>query len=679
MSFVTFMIYQNLIKEHTCSKNPLNPSCIDQMLTDKVRSFQNSQTIETGLSDFHKMTLTVLKTFVPKQAPLAIKYRDYRNFDSHLFHNKLFQRLKNIDDKDMCYDTFKLIFMEVLNEHSKIKKKYIRANNAPFMNKHLAKAIMNRSRLKNNFHKNPTEENKLKFKKQRNYCVNLLRKEKKKYYSNLKLENITDNKLFWKTIKPFFSDKNCTSRKITLIENEKIVSNDTDVAEIMNDFFANAVKLLEIEEYNNDFLPNNEKTEIENAILKFKDHPSVTKIKECLNISENFNFSFATINQIYSQISQLNANKPTTEDNIPAKILKQNAGTCSPIISKIYNDSITEGVFPIDLKDADMTPGHKKDEKSSKQNYRPISVLSTVSKIFEKVMYADIDTYMKKYLSPFICGFRKGFSTQHCLVAMIETMKNSLDKNHFAAALLTDLSKAFDCINHDLLIAKLEAYGFSTISLQYIHSYLVQRRQRTKVNNTYSSWAYPDMGVPQGSVLGPLLFNIYLNDIFLFLKENKLTNYADDNTPYKIGKCLECVVKNLEDDALILEKWFTSNYLKMNTDKCHLLVPKHSDDMHIEINDEIIRGEPTVKLLGITINNRLDFNDHVSNLCKKASQKLHALTRISSYISSDKLLLLMKAFIESQFNYCPLVWMFHNRTTNNRINRIHERTLRVSY
>ena len=258
-------------------------------------------------------------------------------------------------------------------------------------------------------------------------------------------------------------------------------------------------------------------------------------------------------------------------------------------------------------------------------------------------------------------------------------MNKALDKQHYAATLLTDLSKAFDCINHELLTAKLEAYGFSHSSLKYIYSYLSERKQRTKVNNSYSSWSYISSGVPQGSILGPLLFNIYLNDIFYFLDEIDLTNYADDNTPYKIGKCLECVLTNLENNTLLLIKWFDQNYLKMNPDKCHLLVPKHTDKTILNINNKIIKGEPSVKLLGLTIDDKLNFTEHVSNLCRKASQKLHALARIAPYMQSNKRKILMKAFIESQFNYCPLLWMFHNRTMNNRINNIHERALRIAY
>ena len=286
---------------------------------------------------------------------------------------------------------------------------------------------------------------------------------------------------------------------------------------------------------------------------------------------------------------------------------------------------------------------------------------------------------MQNFLSPKLCGFRKGYSTQHPLIAMIEKWKKALDKNHNAAAVLTDLSKAFDCMNHDLLIAKLEAYRFSHSALTFVYSYLKDRFHRTKVNNAFSSWSCVNSGVPQGSILGPLLFNIYINDLFYFIDEEKVTNYADDNTPYETGCHINNVIKNLEENIMILSQWFFDNYFKMNTDKCHLLVPKHDEDVQITVGDEIIKGEKLVKLLGVKIDNKLNFEDHVASLCKKASQKLHALARVAPFMETKKLRILMKAFIESQFSYCPLVWMFHCRELNNRINRIHERALRIAY
>ena len=191
---------------------------------------------------------------------------------------------------------------------------------------------------------------------------------------------------------------------------------------------------------------------------------------------------------------------------------------------------------------------------------------------------------------------------------MLERWRKALDKSKLAGALLTDLSKAFDCLNHGLLIAKLEAYGFDHKSLSYINSYLSGRKQRTKVNNSFSSWTDIKSGIPQGSVLGPLLFNIYLNDIFYFVNENNLTNYADDNTPYVIDSNTDTLIHNL------VIKWFNDNYFKMNPDKCRLIITNHVDDISTIIDGEIIKCSKSVNLLGIKINNKLDFNEHISSL-----------------------------------------------------------------
>ena len=583
-----------------------------------------------------------------------------------------------MDKSSTNYELFESIFIKLLNKHAPMKEKYVRANNSPFMNKVLSKAFMTRSRFRNKFLKNPTKDNRIIYNKQRNYCVNLLRKEKKKYYNNLDLKLIIDNKQFWKTIKPLFSDKHNISKKITLIEGDKIISNDAEVAETMNVFFSNAVSMLNIKGYPTDS-SNSGPDKVLNAVNKFKDHPSILKIKERVHIGDNFTFSMSNEDDITMIINTLNVNKPTTFNNIPAKLIVQTSDICAPLISKIYNDSILSTNFPGPLKKADITPVHKKDETTLKSNYRPVSILPSISKIFERNMYAQISIYIDDHLSKYLCGFRKGYSTQHCLIIMLEKWRKALDKRNLAGALLTDLSKAFDCINHELLIAKLEAYGFDHASLAFIFSYLLDRKQRTKVNNSFSIWSDIKSGIPQGSILGPLLFNIYLNDIFFFINEDNLTNYADDNTPYAIDSNIDNLINSLVLDALILIKWFDNNYFKMNTDKCHLLITNHVDDVSAILADETIKCENSVKLLGINIDNRLNFNEHVSNICKKVSIKLHALARISNFIRTDKLKIIMKAFIESQFGYCPLVWMFHSRTLNNRINRLHERALRLAY
>ena len=201
----------------------------------------------------------------------------------------------------------------------------------------------------------------------------------------------------------------------------------------------------------------------------------------------HFHFSSVSEQAISEKINSLDKRKPTTYNNIPTKILVENCDIISPVITELFNNSKEKSEFPNVMKLADITPAHKKEERTMKNNYRPVSILSSTSKVFEKSMYDQIYFYIDKYLSPYLCGFRKGYSTQHCLTVMLEQCKKALYSGNLAAALLTDLSKAFDCINHELLIAKLEAYGFDHESLAYVYSYLSNRLQRTKINGCFSS------------------------------------------------------------------------------------------------------------------------------------------------------------------------------------------------
>ena len=358
----------NLIKEPTCFKNMHNPSLIDLILTNRSKRFHNSTTIETGLSDHHKLTVTVMRSFFQKQVPITISYRDYKNFNLPLFRYNLLEKLSNVNFGKVNYDTFEEIFVELLNLHAPIKQRYIRANNSPFMNKILSKAIMTRSRLRNKYMKNPNHENKSYYTKYRNYCTRLFRKEKKRYYNNLDINLITDNKKFWRTVKPLFSDKHFSSNKITLLEGDEIISSDQEVAETFNSFFANVVENLDIEGFITcDYSYAPELNYIANIIEKFKNHPSVLKIKENVTFDRHFQFSLVEESVITEKINSLDKRKPTTYNNIPTRLLVETNDIISPIITEMYNDSSSNANFPNSLKLADITPAHKKDDRTKKR------------------------------------------------------------------------------------------------------------------------------------------------------------------------------------------------------------------------------------------------------------------------------------------------------------------------
>ena len=210
-----------------------------------------------------------------------------------------------------------------------------------------------------------------------------------------------------------------------------------------------------------------------------------------------------------------------------------------------------------------------------------------------------------------------------------------------------------------------------------MQSYLCNRLQRISVNASFSDWKEIETGVPQGSILGPFLFNIFLHDIFYFINNGNLRNYADDNTLYSFGKSLNMVKENLKINFLIMQKRFYENHMVLNPGKYYYLVlGNRSNSGTINLNKTKLASSSYEKLLGNLIDRDLSFDKHLKS-CRKAGQKLNALARISNYLTHDQKRLLLNSIIKSQFSHCPPIWMFCSRSLNDLINRIHERALRL--
>ena len=265
--------------------------------------------------------------------------------------------------------------------------------------------------------------------------------------------------------------------------------------------------------------------------------------------------------------------------------------------------------------------------------------------MFERLIFQQVTSYVSRLLSPYLCGFRKGYNAQHALLKLKNNMNICLDKRENVGLFMMDLSKAFDCIPHGLLIAKLYAYVFSDKSLKLIYSYLKGRS--VNINAEYSTWKHILNGVPQGSVLGPLLFNILINDLFLFVENSEVCNYADDNSLTVANISIEKIIRALESDIGILEKWFKDNGMQLNEEKCQFMIiePSRSfrnDIAKIKTENKIIEEVKKGKLLGITFDSNLSMDKHIKQLCKQASNKLYALARISHYLDEQKRIILMK-------------------------------------
>ena len=219
---------------------------------------------------------------------------------------------------------------------------------------------------------------------------------------------------------------------------------------------------------------------------------------------------------------------------------------------------------------------------------------------------------------------------------------------------LTDLSKAFDYLPHDLLVAKLNAYGFSLPELRLVLSYLSNRKQRAKINSKFSSWEEILFGLPQGSILGPLSFNIFICDLFFIMNDIDFASYADGNTPFIIGEDIGDVIFKLQNASKTLFQWFYDNQMKANPNKCYFICSSN-EKLNIVIEDQTISSSNCEKLLGVLLDSKLTFKPHIDSICRKAGLKLNFISRIIPYMDFSKRRLLVYAFFSSQFNFCPLI------------------------
>ena len=246
----------------------------------------------------------------------------------------------------------------------------------------------------------------------------------------------------------------------------------------------------------------------------------------------------------------------------------------------------------------------------------------------------------------------------------------------------SQLSKAFDCLPHELLVAKLRAYGLSEEAGKLLDSYLSDRSQQIRLGLHTSTWERIFKGVPQGSILGPLLFNVFINDIFYFIVYSIIYNYADDNTLSYTHKDFNFLRNVLQEESLILIQWFDRNFMKANPDKFQAIcVGKqvHANIDSFQIGNTNIKCEDNVTLLGVNIDFMLKFDDHVSDICKKASKQLAVLKRLGRFLTKQGKLVIYNSFIASNFSYCPLAWHFCSSSSTNKLEKIQERALRFVF
>ncbi|MCG8078589.1 MAG: hypothetical protein JAY75_20420 [Candidatus Thiodiazotropha taylori] len=585
---------------------------LDHVYTSNEENISTAHVCQLGLSDhFAIFCNRKINYCFKKNTHKSIKYRTFNNFDEHAFLNDLvtvpwfeIERLGNVDSMLEAWCSH---FTRIVDKHAPVTTHRIKHDVQPdWVTPGILNSMKQRDKLKQ---QGKIEEYKI----SRNEVSANIQAAKRSTYKTKIEEGKDDPRSIWKLFKEFGANSKKDENKdfLNLKIGDKIISEDIDLANCFNDYFVNIASKL--------------KEPIEPC--------SFDELKEFLRqrIPGNVCFELPKMDEnfAYNYLSTLDVSKATGLDGIGPKLLKLSSGIIYRSICFIANQCISNGNFPRSWKEAKVSPLYKGGAKDDVNNYRPISILPTLSKLIEKFIQKHFMRYLNKYnvLHDSQSGFRSGHSTETALTLMTERWLKAINDGKIVGTIMVDFRKAFDLVDHSLLLKKLSYYHCGSNFLRLMTSYLNNRFQAVTVNGKHSTFAEISSGVPQGSILGPLLFLISINDLPLVLA-NKVSStdlYADDTTIYDTQTDLGVLTSNLQDSLVILQKWCRQNGMLLNTDKTKvMLISTKQKRIRLDvslfslayngIDLQLTTGD---KILGVYMNENFQWNDHFHYVCKR--------------------------------------------------------------
>jgi hypothetical protein len=383
----------------------------------------------------------------------------------------------------------------------------------------------------------------------------------------------------------------------------------------------------------------------------------------------------------------LKISKASGPDNLPASLLKDASEELAMPLCMLINLSFQSGIFPTAEKCGKVIPIHKSEDRTSFDNYRPISLLNTVSKVIEKVAYEQITDYLEesKLLCPQQFGFRRGKCTQHAVTYLNEHIRQNMDKSRCTGAVYLDLRKAFDTVSHACLLNKLPYYGIKNNEYLWIQDYLFNRSQYVYYNQVKSDKEHISYGVPQGSILGPLLFIIQINDMYLAVKKCNILMYADDTVLYYSANSTDEIEESINSDLELVSQWLVSNNLIVNLKrgKTEFVLygsPQklsRQSECNITMNTTIINQAKEYEYLGVTLDRHLTLSSQVSKVYKRVSSRLGQLSRIRSNINPYVAERIYRAMINPIMFYCYPVYLGLSNSANSKLQRLQDRAASI--
>ena len=563
---------------------------------------------------------------------------------SHVFNN---------DNANEAYNIFLSTFLRIYDctfqkEIFEIKAKTRRS---PWMTKGLIRSSKIKQRLYNKLLKNRSVNNEDRYKTYKNLFEKLKRAAKKHYYHDLLKQNHHDSKRTWQTIKEALGkSKSSTKFPKRMLINETECFDEDLIANNFNKYFVNVGPNLSSK------LPDNNE-----EYLNY-----INNVETCMPESDLLD------SELEDAFKSLEINKSPGHDEISSNVIKKVSEQIFGPLKHVFYLSLKQGIFPDQLKISKVLPFYKSDDESLTSNYRPISILPVFSKMLERIIYNRLYSYLNSnnllYKKQF--GFRKNHSTEHAIVELVDEISRKFEKNEYVLGVFIDLSKAFDTVNHNILLRKLESYGIRNINHKLLTNYLSNRKQFIFYNNKRTNVLNIICGVPQGSILGPLLFLIYINDLATSCERLMTLMFADDTNIFFSHKDTNVLFEVMNSEIQSLNQWLIYNKLSLNTKKCKYtiffpkrksnLLPKQLPDL--KLSNFIISRETSIKFLGILLDENLTWKHHNKMIENKVSKSIGIMYKARLILNRRSLKFIYFSFIHSYINHANIAWGSTNKS-----------------